>query len=597
MIEAPPRPDGSATDDSVVREKWLLPVSVVSIGMFMALLDVTIVNVAMPAIQYDFGGSLEDILWIATAYTLTLGVVVPLSGWLGDKFGLTRLYIASVFGFALCSGLCGLAWNLGGLIAARILQAVPGGLLPVVCIALLYRIVPKAGVGAAMGIMGVAFVAAPAVGPVVGGYLVEYANWRLVFYINLPIGLLTVIAAWFLVPKVPKARVPKFDVGGFVTIALGLFALLLAASKGEDWGWDGYRIRMLLVGGVLVMALFVVIELHVPEPLLDLRLFGVKVYTLGVVIMAILQVNLLASSVYIPIFLQQGQGLEAFDAGLVVAPQALAMCVASMLAGQLYDRVGPKVLTAIGCAMTAWGNILLLDITADTTHREIIIWTGVRGFGMSMAAIPALTAAVNRVGPKRTNQATALENVAQQIPGAFGIAILGALLTSQQAQLTADRGALLGPDSLMARVAGPAMSSLTVITDHTRETFALLYRAASYLLTEVMARALSNTFLLLAGLTVVGLVLALLLPMKQPSVEDPAEPAAEQSEPIEQSEPVEEPESAEQSEPAEEPERAGEPESAEQSESAEQPDPAGSVSTGAPAGKPADAPNEPAAYV
>jgi EmrB/QacA subfamily drug resistance transporter len=531
MIEAPPRSGSPAVDDSVMREKWLLPICVVSIGMFMALLDVTIVNVAIPAIQYDFGGSLEDVLWIATAYTLTLGVVVPLSGWLGDKFGLTRLYIASVFGFAVCSGLCGLAWNLGGLIAARILQAVPGGLLPVVCIALLYRIVPKASVGAAMGIMGVAFVAAPAVGPVIGGYLVEYADWRLVFYINLPIGLLTVIAAWFLVPKVPKARVAKFDVGGFVTIALGLFALLLAASKGEDWGWDGYRIRMLLVAGVLVMALFVVIELHVEEPLLDLRLFSVKVYTLGVVIMAILQVNLLASSVYIPIFLQQGQGLEAFDAGLVVAPQALAMCVASMLAGQLYDRLGPRLLAGTGCLMTVWGNILLLDITADTTHREIIIWTSVRGFGMSLAAIPALTAAVNRVGPKRTNQATALENVAQQIPGAFGIAVLAALLTSQQAQLTADRGALLGPNSYLAHVAGPAVAGLKVVNVHTRETFALLYRAASYLLTEVLARALSNTFLLLAGLSVVGLALAALLPAKQPAIDDPAEPSPAAAEP------------------------------------------------------------------
>jgi EmrB/QacA subfamily drug resistance transporter len=519
--------------ESVVTEKWLVPICVVAVGMFMALLDVTIVNVAIPAIQYDFGGALEDVLWIATAYTLTLGVVVPLSSWLGDKFGLTRLYIGAVLGFSLTSGLCGLAWDLNALIAARILQAIPGGILPVVCIALLYRIVPKEKVGGAMGLMGVAFVAAPAVGPVVGGYLVEFVDWRLVFYINLPIGLLTVLAAWFLVPKVPKVpRTGRFDIGGFVTIAAGLFALLLAASKGEDWGWDSYPILILLVGGTLSMALFVVIELQVAEPLLDLRLFGVKIYALGVVIMAILQVNLLASSIYIPVFLQSGQGLAAFDAGLVVAPQAIAMCVASMVAGQYYDRFGARAICAVGCGLTVWGNILLLDITAATPHRDIIIWTAVRGFGMSLAAIPALTAAVNCIGPSRTNQASALENVVQQIPGAFGIAILASMLTSKQAQLLADRGALLGPDSELARLGAPAMARLQTLTSDTAATFAIVYRAASHLMVEVMARALSDMFLVLAFTSALGMVLALLLPRFQPPVEDPPEPAGPDAEAV-----------------------------------------------------------------
>jgi EmrB/QacA subfamily drug resistance transporter len=504
--------------ESVTTEKWLLPISIVAIGLFMALLDVTVVNVAIPAIQYDFGGALEDVLWIATAYTLTLGVVVPLSSWMGEKFGLTNLYIGAVLGFAVTSGFCGLAWNLNTLIAARILQAIPGGILPVLCIALLYRIVPKDKVGAAMGMLGVAFVAAPAVGPVVGGYLVEFVSWRLVFYINLPIGLICVAAGMFWLPKVPKGTAPKFDGLGFVTIAIGLFALLLAASKGEDWGWTSYRILILLVGGALVMALFVVIELEVAQPLLDLRLFKEPVYVYGVIIMALLQINLLASSIYIPVFLQQGQGLEAFDAGLVVAPQALAMCVASMLSGQLYDKLGPKVLVVIGCGMTLWGNILLLNVTADVTHQQIIIWTALRGFGMSVAAIAALTAAVNRIEPARTNQASALQNVTQQIPGAFGIAVLASLLVSQQAQLVADRGALLGPASELGRTAGPAMESLKTITADTAATFALAYRTATELMVEVMATALSNMFLVLAATSVVGVVVGALLPWKQPQV-------------------------------------------------------------------------------
>jgi EmrB/QacA subfamily drug resistance transporter len=535
VLEAPPAPTEVDAGQDVVTRDWLLPICVVAVGMFMALLDVTIVNVAIPAIQFDFGGSLDDVLWIATAYTLTLGVVVPLSSWLGDRWGLTRLYVGAVIGFAVTSGVCGLAWDLGVLIAARILQAVPGGILPVVCVAILYRVVPTEKVGGAMGLMGVAFVAAPAVGPVVGGYLVEYVDWRLVFYINLPIGLITAIAAWYLVPKVPpKPHRTRFDLPGFVTIGLGLFALLLAASKGEDWGWTSYRVLMLLVGGALTMALFVVIEFQVAEPLLDLRLFGIRIYAVGVVIMAILQVNLLASSIYIPVFLQQGQGLEAFDAGLVVAPQALAMCVASMMAGQLYDRVGPRVLAAVGCGLCAWGNVLLCDLTAATTHGEIILWTAIRGFGMSLAAIAALTAAVNRVEPRRTNQASALENVSQQIPGAFGIALLASLLATLQAQGMADRGALLGPGSELARVAAPAVAQAQAMS---AETFALVYRAAEHLTEDVMARALSNMFLVLVGTSLLSVVLALLLPRHQAPIGDdgleaaPSTPAAAAEEP------------------------------------------------------------------
>jgi EmrB/QacA subfamily drug resistance transporter len=170
---------------------WLVPVLMLVIGNFMAVLDVTIVNVAVSAIQKDFGASTDDVLWIATAYTLMLGVVVPASGWLGDRFGLHGVYVMSLLGFAVGSALCALAGNLGTLIAFRVVQAIFGGILPVVAMSLLYRIVPRDKIGTAMGIFGVGSVFAPAAGPVLGGYLVEYFNWRLVFYINVPIAAST----------------------------------------------------------------------------------------------------------------------------------------------------------------------------------------------------------------------------------------------------------------------------------------------------------------------------------------------------------------------------------------------------------------------
>jgi EmrB/QacA subfamily drug resistance transporter len=517
----------TAPAQDVVTEKWMRPIAVVAVGMFMSLLDVTIVNVAVPAIQKDFGGSLEDVLWIATGYTLTLGVVVPLTSWLGDRFGLTRLYLAALIGFALGSALCGLAWNLGFLIAARVLQAVPGGILPVVCVAIVYRIVPKDKIGAAVGILGLAFVAAPAAGPVVGGYLVEHLDWRLVFYINLPIGFVTAIATLLWVPKVPTAGGARFDIAGFAAIAVGLTSILLAASKGEDWGWGSYRILMLIVGGVLTLALFVVIEFHVQDPLIELRLFRNLPFTIGVGLMGMLSVTLLASSFYLPVFLQQGQHMEAFDAGLRVFPQALGMCVASMLAGQFYDRVGPRVLCVAGCYSATWGNFLLCQLTPDTTYSEIVIWTSVRGFGMSLCAVSAVTAAVNCVRPADTNQASAIENLLQQVVGAFGLAVVGTLISGQSAQLIANRTAMIGPDSRLAQVAAPALAQTTNMT---AGTFAMIYRTASSLLVSVMSTALANMFWLLTFSTLLGAAVSMLLPMRLPPVEEPEEAAAEMPE-------------------------------------------------------------------
>lgn len=232
---------------------WLLPLAVLVIGMFMSVLDVTIVNVAVPAIQKDFGGSLTDVLRIATAYTLTLGVVVPVTSWLGDRFGLSRVYLVALLGFAAGSTLCGLAWNLEVLVAFRILQAVPGGLLPVVTLTIVYKIVPREKIVSAMGLYGLGIVFAPAIGPVLGGYLVQYLDWRLVFFINVPIGIAGAVAAYMFVPRVAGGAVHRFDFAGFATIAVGLFSVLLAASEGQDWGWTSYKV---LTGAALTGSRF-----------------------------------------------------------------------------------------------------------------------------------------------------------------------------------------------------------------------------------------------------------------------------------------------------------------------------------------------------
>jgi EmrB/QacA subfamily drug resistance transporter len=481
-------------------------VLVLTVGNFMAVLDITIVNVAIPAIQKDFGGSLDDTLWIATAYTLMLGVVVPVSSWLGERFGLTWVYIVSLTAFALGSLFCGIAGNLGLLIGSRVFQAVPGGIMPVVGMTLLYRVVPGPKLGAAMGVFGLGTVCGPAIGPVLGGYFVQYIDWRLVFFINIPVGLAGAVAAYVLLPRVPGRRGRRFDVPGFLSIGIGLFAILLAASEGEDWGWDGYRVRMLFVFGALCLALFVLIELEVDQPLLNLRVFRVWPFTLSLILLAILTINLLGLSFLLPVFLQQGQHKEAYDAGVLLLIPAVVAGALMPVVGRLYDRVGARWLAVSGLLLTAYGTYLFCDVTPDTTRFEVILWASVRGVGLGLSLMPVMTAGLAALPPAQTPEGSAWNNVARQTCGALGLAGLTVLGDQQRAQLMAG-------DAALVERAGPVPVDAT---GHiTQETFARLYGRYLALSDQVLAVSYANLFLVVAALTGVGAVLALLI--RQPA--------------------------------------------------------------------------------
>jgi len=403
---------------------WGLPLAVLVAGMFMSVLDTSIVNVAIPAIQTEFGGTTDQVQWVVTGYTLTLGVVVPTTAWLGDRFGLTRVYNLALLAFATGSALCGLAWDLNSLVAFRIFQAIPGGILPVITLSILYRIVPREKLGAAMGLYGLGVVGAPAIGPTLGGYLVEYENWRLIFFINVPIGILGALAAVLVLQRLPRVAGRPFDVLGFLSVGGGLFALLLATSQGESWGWYSYRILGLITYSVLSLALFVVIELEVADPLLDIRIFRYWPFVNSLLLISVLSVALLGVLFYIPQFLQVAQGWGALDSGLTLLPQALVMAVLMPLAGRVYDRIGPRWPAVIGLSLTACAIYLLHTLTLDTS-REHVMWLLVMyGAGLGVAMMPIMTAGIAAIPVAQSNIASAFNNVVRNVSGALGIAVL-----------------------------------------------------------------------------------------------------------------------------------------------------------------------------
>jgi EmrB/QacA subfamily drug resistance transporter len=491
--EQPPRRVDAVPEESATG--WRIPLAVLIGGMFMSILDVSIVNVAIATIQSDFGGSTADVAWVTTAYSLVLGVIVPASAWLGDRFGLDRVYMIALAGFAAGSALCGLAWSLNSLIAFRVIQAIPGGLLPVVTLTMVYRIVPRQKIGTAMGMYGLGIVFAPAIGPTLGGYLVEYMSWRLVFYINIPVGVLGLIAAAIALPKFTRAPTRPFDVWGFITVATGLVALLLAFSEGQSWGWSSYRVLILIVGGALLLALFVTIELEVEHPLLNLQVFHSAAYTTSLIIMGVMMTGMFATLFYIPLFLQSGQGYQALDTGLLLLPQALVMAVLMPISGRLYDKIGPRWLVVSGLLVAAFGSYGLAGINPDMTRTEIVSWMCIRAAGVGMAMMSVMTGGLAALHPQLTNSGSAINTVVQRVSAALGLAALTAMATAQQAQLAEGRADLLPSASSQA-------NHLQLL-----QLFGL-YRRTQI---SVLADSYANVFILTAAFTAAAAVGALFL--------------------------------------------------------------------------------------
>jgi len=494
--------------------------------MFMTVLDTSIVNVAIPTMQKEFGTSTDGIQWVTTAYTLCLGVVVPTSAWLGERLGLRRLYLFSLIGFSVASALCGMAGGLGSMVGFRILQAVPGGVIPVTCLTILYKMVPPEKLGTAMGLYGFGMVFAPGIGPTLGGYLVEYVNWRLIFYINVPIGIVGVLAAIAVLPNFPASKGRHFDLPGFLCIAAGLFALLLAVSEGQDWGWTGYRVLILLAVSADLLAVFVLIELTVREPLLNVRVFRHWPFVNSLLLIAVLYIGLFSVLFYIPLFLQEGQDMTPMHTGLIVLPQALVMAVMMPIAGRIFDRIGPRVPAVGGMLLVGVGTLLMTRINVDMTRFELIIWMMIRALGIGLAMMPIMAGGLGALPSSIVSAGSAFNTIAQRVTAALGLAALTAMATAKQAQLMADRSAMIqgfGADE-----------DPRILAMQHQGTGGLL-PLWQQLQIQVEAQSYSNVFLVAGLSTLAGTLLALRLrhgPAKKAPEAGDAEPAGD-VEPIE----------------------------------------------------------------
>jgi DHA2 family multidrug resistance protein len=399
-------------------------------GTFMVALDQTIVTIALPRIGEDLG-ALDGIDLVMTAYLLALGVVQPTMGWLADQFGRKRVFLASLAIFTVGSLLSGLAADLPQLVGARILQGIGGGAIFPVGMAMIYEQVPPGRRGLAMGIWSLGIAVAPALGPTLGGIIVTALDWRWLFFVNVPIGLLGVlVGARFLTFAGFRER-RRFDVLGFGLVTAGLAALLYAVSDANSAGWTSVQTIVLGGGGLALLAGFVVHELREPEPLIDLRMFGIAAYSVAMILVAGMVSVTLARLVFLPLELVTVRGLSEVEVGLILTPAALTGAVAAPLAGFLADRIGARPPVILGLAAMAVGSVFLANLSLDTPTLAIAVFVGIQGFGNGLALTPNQVAGMNALPQRLLARGTAIRSTTRQVAGSFSIALLTAFLVAQ----------------------------------------------------------------------------------------------------------------------------------------------------------------------
>jgi DHA2 family multidrug resistance protein len=405
--------------------RWLVLITVV-FGAFASILDATIVNTALPRIQHDFGADLHLASYVATGYILAAGVVVPASGYLANRFGTKRVYLTSLVLFTLGSALCGAAPSIHLLIAARVLQGAGGAALFPLSFAMLFSVFPNEERGKANGIFGIPILAAPALGPSLGGYLTQYADWRWVFYVNLPIGILGVALGWKVLRESQTRPDLRFDLPGFLLAASGLGLLLFGVS---NLAYDGWNSTSTVSGPILVSLLllagFVVEALRNKAPLLQLRLYQRRNYLLGSLIVVVGTVGLFGPGFLLPQYLQGLRDQTPFGAGLLLLWQGIGAVCGSVASGQLYNRVGPKVLIFFGLIDLTATSLLLTLWSTDTSDLNLLPpLLLVRGFGLPLMLQSVNTTALDGIRGPALPDATTLNVVLRNVVGSLCIALL-----------------------------------------------------------------------------------------------------------------------------------------------------------------------------
>jgi EmrB/QacA subfamily drug resistance transporter len=475
----------------------LVPLITIIVGIFMVVLDGTAVNVALQKLVVDFKTPLTTVQWTVTGYSLAQAAVIPLAGWLSDRFGAKSIFLISVACFTLGSVLCATAQDANMLIIFRVIQGIGGGCVIPIAMAYTYRLSPPDKVGVLMGLMGVPILFAPAIGPVLAGWLVQYHTWRWIFLLNLPIGIIGVAFGIRSLPKIERQAVAALDIPGFILAPLAFAALCYGISEGST-SWTSSNTIGGIVVGIIALALFVVAELRSEAPLLELRVFKSLDFSLGIPVQWIAQFAMFGALLLVPLFLQGVRGYGAFDTGLSLLPQALGAGIAMPIGGLLFDKMGARPLVLGGGACIAIGAFMMTGVDLSTTGPGLIVPLALYGVGMGLIMMPLNTHLINAAPRSLVSRVTSLINALSQVVNSITVACLATILISRR-----------NTDIANARAA--VMAQYHNVKHLSASATAAMNQQLQYATGKAAAASFSDTFKVVVVMAILGTVMGVVL--------------------------------------------------------------------------------------
>ncbi|MDM5340905.1 DHA2 family efflux MFS transporter permease subunit [Fictibacillus enclensis] len=412
--------------------------TVLMLGAFIAILNQTLLNVAIPHIMNDLNVSATTVQWVSTGYMLVNGVCIPITAYLIERFGTRTLFIAAMFLFTAGAVICSISTSFGLLMVGRVVQAAGAGIIMPLMMTVFLTVFPIEKRGQAMGTMGIAMLFAPALGPTLSGYIVVHYSWRLLFDIIIPFGVIDLIIAFAWMKDVIQKSNPKFDFAGFLFSTIGFGSLLYGFSEAGSEGWTSAIVLSTIMIGLVSLAAFTWRELTTDKPMLNLRVFKYDVFALTTVISMIINMAMFAAMILLPIYLQNIRGFTPLESGLLLLPGAIIMGIMSPISGALFDRIGARPLAIIGLTITVITTWEFSHLSTDTTYGHILFMYVSRMFGMSFLMMTVMTAGMNQLPRHLNSHGTATSNTMRQVAGSLGTAFLVTIFSNRQEFHTAD---------------------------------------------------------------------------------------------------------------------------------------------------------------